>query len=102
MQRLLFEAGSADMNEQMSRSSLCERVIRREVTQTEGLVLFQSNIPNDSREFSVNFKVLGFYARLQPNSSIFGLTKYNRQIVQYLVVFQISVFVIRLANGYIR
>ena len=40
-------------------------------------------------------------ARLQPNSSIFGLTKYIRQIVQYLVVYRISVFGIRLAHEYI-
>ena len=35
------------------------------------------------------------YSRLQPNSSIFGLTKYILQIVQYLIVFRMSVFGIR-------
>ena len=33
-----------------------------------------------------------YISRLQPDSSIFSLTKYIRQIVQYLVVYRISVF----------
>ena len=33
-----------DMNEHRSRSGLCERVIRREATETEGLVKMESVI----------------------------------------------------------
>ena len=33
--------------------------------------------------------------------AIFGLTKYIRQIVQYLVIYRISVFGIRLGTKYI-
>ena len=39
--------------------------------------------------------------KLQPNSSIFGLTKYIRQMVQYLVVYRISVSGTWSANEYL-
>ena len=55
-------------------------------------------MPGNLRIFLIDVMLI---SRLQPNSSIFGLTKYIRQIVQYLVVYRISVFGIRLAHEYI-
>ena len=56
-------------SEQRSRSGLCEGVIRREATETKGLVLYNPPLTKYIRELT-EYQILIF--GIQPNFELFG------------------------------